>query len=125
MRTRPRSQWKSRTSPLKTQKPAASRRLVWSHYCASWSHRLPWAPERRAEMDLGIAGKTALVHGAGGGLGGAIALALAQEGVNVAVCDVNADALTATVERIRSVGGSSYAQQWDLADIDGFAGRLE
>jgi len=76
-------------------------------------------------MDLGIAGKTALVHGAGGGLGGAIALALAQEGVKVAVCDVNADALTATVERIRSVGGSSYAQQWDLADIDGFAGRLE
>ena len=32
-------------------------------------------------MDLGIAGKTALVFGAGGGLGGAIARGLAREGV--------------------------------------------
>ena len=35
-------------------------------------------------MDLGISGRTALVHGAGGGLGGAIAMALAAEGVTVA-----------------------------------------
>lgn len=32
-------------------------------------------------MDLGLKGRTALVLGAGGGLGGAIALTLAREGL--------------------------------------------
>src|SRR5690554_2523371 len=76
-------------------------------------------------MDLGITGKTAIVHGAGGGLGGAIALALAKEGVKVAVCDVNEQAIAATVDRIKAVGGTSFGQQWDLADTDGFADRLK
>ena len=39
-------------------------------------------------MELNIAGKTALVFGAGGGLGGAIARALAAEGVKVAAADI-------------------------------------
>lgn len=76
-------------------------------------------------MDLGITGKTAIVHGAGGGLGGAIALALAKEGVKVAVCDVNEGALAATVDRIVAIGGTGFPQQWDLADIEGFAHRLK
>ena len=41
-------------------------------------------------MDLGIAGKTALVLGAGGGLGGAIARSLSREGVKVAAADLDA-----------------------------------
>ncbi|WP_210251186.1 hypothetical protein [Bosea sp. F3-2] len=40
-------------------------------------------------MDLGINGKTALVLGAGGGLGSAIAKALAREGVRVALGDID------------------------------------
>jgi 3-oxoacyl-[acyl-carrier protein] reductase len=47
---------------------------------------------RRAKgqaMDLGLHGKTALVLGAGGGLGGAIARTLAREGVAVGVADLN------------------------------------
>ena len=43
------------------------------------------ANKRTHVMDLGITGKTALVLGAGGGLGGAIAKALAREGARVAV----------------------------------------
>ena len=35
-------------------------------------------------MDLGITGRTALVLGASGGLGSAIAVRLAEEGANVA-----------------------------------------
>ena len=50
-------------------------------------------------MDLGITGKTALVMSAGGGLGSAIALALAREGVNVAVSDRSEEALARTVAR--------------------------
>jgi 3-oxoacyl-[acyl-carrier protein] reductase len=43
-------------------------------------------------MDLGLQGKTALVLGAGGGLGGAIARTLAREGVRVAIADIDAQA---------------------------------
>lgn len=68
-------------------------------------------------MDLGIAGKTALVFGAGGGLGGAIARALAAEGAKVAVADINADAAQATVEAINGQGGVAKALVWDLADL--------
>jgi 3-oxoacyl-[acyl-carrier protein] reductase len=55
-------------------------------------------------MDLGLAGRTALVLGGGGGLGRAIAKALAREGARVAVGDINAAALDATVREIEGVG---------------------
>jgi 3-oxoacyl-[acyl-carrier protein] reductase len=69
-------------------------------------------------MELGIAGRTALVHGAGGGLGGAIASALAAEGVAVAVADLRLDAAEATVQRVREAGGNALALEWDLGDLD-------
>ena len=50
-------------------------------------------------MDLGLRGKTALVLGAGGGLGRAIAKSLAQEGARVAVGDIKAEALDPTATR--------------------------
>lgn len=68
-------------------------------------------------MDLGIAGRTALVHGAGGGLGGAIARALAAEGAVVAVADLRGDAAEATATRIREAGGRAMSLAWDLADL--------
>ncbi|MGO4199386.1 SDR family oxidoreductase [Rhizobium sp. YAF28] len=68
-------------------------------------------------MDLGLKGKTALVLGAGGGLGGAIAKTLAAEGANVAVADINREAADKTVATIAAAGGSAMAFQWDLADL--------
>ncbi|SDG74651.1 SDR family oxidoreductase [Pelagibacterium luteolum] len=68
-------------------------------------------------MDLGISGKTALVFGAGGGLGGAIARALAAEGAKVAVADIDADAAKATVDAINGQGGVAKALVWDLVDL--------
>ena len=68
-------------------------------------------------MDLGLKGRTALVLGAGGGLGRAIARALAQEGARVAAGDVNADALEQTVREITAAGGEAMAVRWDLADV--------
>ncbi len=44
-------------------------------------------------MDLGIRGKVALVFGAGGGLGGAIARGLAAEGARVVAADIDGDAV--------------------------------
>src|SRR5512141_2062835 len=79
-------------------------------------------------MDLGLKGKTALVLGAGGGVGGAIAKALAREGARVAVGDVNAEALTTTVKDIETAGGEALPLAWDLSDVgavDGIVKQIE
>jgi 3-oxoacyl-[acyl-carrier protein] reductase len=68
-------------------------------------------------MDLGIKGKTALVLGAGGGLGSAIARTLATEGSKVAVADINKEAAEKTVADIQASGGSAMALSWDLGDL--------
>lgn len=68
-------------------------------------------------MDLGIGTKTALVLGAGGGLGGAIARALAAEGAAVAVASRSLAGAEATVTEIVDAGGRAEAFAWDLADL--------
>lgn len=76
-------------------------------------------------MDLGIDGKHALVMGAGGGLGGAIARALAAEGVRVAAADLDEEAAERTAAAIRDAGGQAVAFSWDLRTIDAFEARLD
>jgi 3-oxoacyl-[acyl-carrier protein] reductase len=68
-------------------------------------------------MDLGIKGKTALVLAGSRGLGQAMAVALAREGVQVAVTGRNTEALQQTVNMIEEVGGKALALPWDLADL--------
>jgi 3-oxoacyl-[acyl-carrier protein] reductase len=63
-------------------------------------------------LNLEIAGKTALVTGASSGIGEAVALALAREGVRLAIGARRAEALDALAERARSLGA---------ADARGFA----
>jgi len=75
-------------------------------------------------MDLGIASKTALVMGAGGGLGRAIALTLAREGCNVALADIDAGALEATQAALRDTGAQTLALQWDLGDLSVIDARI-
>lgn len=67
-------------------------------------------------MDLGLAGKTALVFGAGGGLGGAIARALAREGALVVLAGRHRASLEVTAEAITHAGGTARVLVWDLAD---------
>lgn len=79
-------------------------------------------------MNLGIKGRTALVLGAGGGLGRAIAVALAREGANIALGDINAEELGASAKLVESAGASAHAIVWDLADlasIDGHVSGIE
>jgi 3-oxoacyl-[acyl-carrier protein] reductase len=68
-------------------------------------------------MDLGLKGKTALVLGAGGGLGSTITRTLAAEGAQVAVADINVEAAEKTVTDIKAAGGAAMALAWDLADL--------
>lgn len=68
-------------------------------------------------MDLGIQGKTALVLGAGGGLGRAVALALAREGAKLALGDIDQGAVSAAAKTVEEAGGQAHAIMWDLADL--------
>lgn len=79
-------------------------------------------------MDLGLNGKTALVLGGGGGLGGAIARTLAREGARVAVADISGEAGESTSKAIKGAGGTAMALEWDLGDpavIEDRVGRVE
>ncbi|ORB68378.1 SDR family oxidoreductase [Mycolicibacterium tusciae] len=69
-------------------------------------------------MDLGISGRTALVLGASGGLGSAIAARLAAEGVNVAAAGRSTDALARTAARVEAAGAKALPLAWDLGDLD-------
>lgn len=68
-------------------------------------------------MDLGLKGKTALVLGGGSGLGKAIALALADEGVNVAVAGRTQTKLDQTVGEIENASAQGLALEWDISDL--------
>lgn len=79
-------------------------------------------------MDLGLKGKTALVLAGGGGIGRAIAQALAREGARVAVAGLHAESVRASVAAIAERGGQALGLVWDLADlaaIDGNVTRIE
>jgi 3-oxoacyl-[acyl-carrier protein] reductase len=68
-------------------------------------------------VDLGIAGRTALVLGGGSGIGGAIAEKLAPEGAKVAVADIEFEAAERRSEAIVCAGRRAVALEWDIADL--------
>lgn len=77
-------------------------------------------------MDLGLKNKTALVLAGGGGLGRAIAKALAGEGANIAVAGIRRASIEATQAELS--GAKSIALEWDLGDltvIDANVSRVE
>ncbi|HZP04858.1 MAG TPA: SDR family oxidoreductase [Terracidiphilus sp.] len=79
-------------------------------------------------MDLGIQNKTALVLAGGGGLGRAIAKALAGEGVHVAVAGLHSNSVEATASAVAAMGRKAVSLVWDLGDlsvIDGNVAKIE
>jgi len=69
-------------------------------------------------VDLGIAGRVALVTAASKGLGRATALTLAAEGAAVVICARGVDALEATARDIDAAGGTVLAIESDVTDPD-------
>ena len=67
-------------------------------------------------MGSRVAGKVALVTGAGSGLGRADALALAREGAQVVVTDIHEPSGKAVVEEIKGSGGEAVFLRLDVAD---------
>ena len=70
----------------------------------------------RSMFDL--SGKTALVVGAGSGIGEASAQGLAAFGAHVVCADVNAEAAEDTASEITSEGGEADAIELDMTDPD-------
>lgn len=61
-------------------------------------------------------GKVAAITGAGSGIGRALAIALAKEGCDLALSDVNETGLHETVQQAQAAGVRVQAQKLDVAD---------
>jgi len=75
-----------------------------------------------------LAGKVAAIIGGGGGIGAGISLALAKAGVDLAICDIDAAALTETERAIRAEGRRVTAMTADATDeaaLDAFYDNVE
>src|SRR5215510_11763106 len=73
-------------------------------------------------MDVhSLRGRTALVTGAASGIGRATALALAQRGAGLVVCDVNEDGLAAVAGEIRALGRDVLVRRVDVASAEEMA----
>ena len=63
-----------------------------------------------------LSGRSALVTGAAGGIGSAVAQALADAGAAVLVTDIDKDAATVVAQRISDSGGRAEAAALDVSD---------
>ncbi|TDE18189.1 SDR family NAD(P)-dependent oxidoreductase [Dyadobacter psychrotolerans] len=65
-----------------------------------------------------LAGKTAIVTGAGSGIGRSVALIYAQEGANVVVSDINENEGNETVQLITGKGGEAFFVKSDSSKAE-------
>jgi NAD(P)-dependent dehydrogenase (short-subunit alcohol dehydrogenase family) len=73
-----------------------------------------------------LRGKVAAVTGAASGLGRAMALAFASEGMDLALADVDEPGLTLTREQVMGLGVKAFAMRVDVSkhdEVDEFAAR--
>lgn len=62
-----------------------------------------------------LEGKTAVITGAGSGIGKATALLMAQRGADVCICDLNEQGLAETEQLARALGSSVLSRRVDVA----------
>ncbi|HVO25162.1 MAG TPA: SDR family NAD(P)-dependent oxidoreductase [Candidatus Margulisiibacteriota bacterium] len=76
---------------------------------------------RLSQLSRSIAGKVAIVTGAGSGMGRAMAHLFADEGAKVAVADVNAAGVAHVVREISDSGGTAAGWPLDVTDAAAIA----
>lgn len=64
-----------------------------------------------------LSGKTAVVTGGASGLGMGLCIALAREGMNVVVSDIEQEPAEAIADQIRAEGGKAIAVRTDVSDL--------
>jgi len=69
--------------------------------------------------------KIAIVTGAGGTIGHGVCVALAQAGVDVAVCDIEPDAADEVAELVRATGRRALPLVFDLTDPEACAAAVD
>ena len=69
--------------------------------------------------------RTVVITGAGAGLGRAYALAFAQEGANVVINDIRAEAAQAVADEVRAAGGQAIANTGDITSLAGAQSILD
>ena len=65
-----------------------------------------------------LEGRTAIVTGAGQGMGRAVARALADRGANVVVNDLNEDAVRRTTDELSALGASAIGVRGNVIDVN-------
>ena len=68
-----------------------------------------------------LAGRTAVLTGAGSGIGAALAVGLAQRGCHLALADLDGDGLAHSVQAVAGLGVTVSAHRLDVADREAVA----
>src|SRR5512144_571153 len=110
-RCRSRRRWPSRSGSRPSSSPPRTGRRA----CAR--SRRGARPSSGVDERMSLEGQAAIVTGGGQGIGRAIALALAAEGADVAVFDVNAKGAGEAAAAIREQGRRALALTVDVTDL--------
>jgi NAD(P)-dependent dehydrogenase (short-subunit alcohol dehydrogenase family) len=84
--------------------------------CEELGRYVSLTPDNKPAGRFSLNGKTAVITGAGSGIGQAIALTFASHGATVRILDVSEEAGAATCRKIVETGGTASAHLCDVTD---------
>ncbi len=70
------------------------------------------------DENFSLAGRIALITGAGAGIGEAIALMFARKGADIICVDLNSDTVNAVAKKVKELGRKSLALAYDITNND-------